>query len=125
MPHIRLKRALARFCHSFAMIVHHIAFILAAASHVSEAKCTLAQCMSRIRMQGMEGDDAMEITKAAKGQAIEGRVWRDLAQLAVEGLAIGLFVSLVLGLAVFAVAVQAPVTDTEAAVSARPLAAVR
>ena len=81
--------------------------------------------MSRIRMQGMEGDDAMEITKAAKGQAIEGRVWRDLAQLAVEGLAIGLFVSLVLGLAVFAVAVQAPVTDTEAAVSARPLAAVR
>ena len=47
------------------------------------------------------------------------------ARLAVEGLAIGLFVSLVLGLAVFAVAVQAPVTDTEAAVSARPLAAVR
>ncbi|MEP7183920.1 MAG: hypothetical protein ABI886_17215 [Betaproteobacteria bacterium] len=64
------------------------------------------------------------------GHPFQGRVWRDLAQLAAEALAAGLVVSLALALAIFIAAAQAkpdePYDATTAdagAPSAVPLAA--
>jgi len=46
----------------------------------------------------------MATTKSSNAAAIGNQVWRDLAQLAVEALAIGVVFSVLLALAVFAVA---------------------
>jgi len=46
----------------------------------------------------------MATTKSSNAPAIGSQVWRDLAQLAVEALAIGVVFSVLLALAVFAVA---------------------
>ena len=54
----------------------------------------------------------MENAEQMREQLLGTRVWRDLARLAAEGLAIGVFVSLVLALAVFVVSMQAPAADS-------------
>jgi hypothetical protein len=46
----------------------------------------------------------MPTTKSSNATAISAQVWRDLAQLAVEALAVGIVFSVLLALAVFAVA---------------------
>ena len=47
---------------------------------------------------------AISATEVRTGTAIGTRVWRDLAQLALEALAIGVVFSILLALAVFVVA---------------------
>ena len=54
----------------------------------------------------------MENAERSRGRPLGTRVWRDLARLAAEGLAIGVFVSLILALAVFVVSMQAPAGDS-------------
>ncbi len=46
----------------------------------------------------------MPSIESGKTQALETRVWKDLAQLAVEAMAIGVVFSVLLALAVFVVA---------------------
>jgi hypothetical protein len=48
-------------------------------------------------------DIAMRNAPRSAAIALDHRVWRDLTLLAAQGLAVGIVVSLVLGLAVFAV----------------------
>jgi hypothetical protein len=52
----------------------------------------------------MKGDLAMATIGPGKPQAIAASVWRDLAQLAAEALAIGVVFSVLLALAVFVIA---------------------
>jgi hypothetical protein len=58
----------------------------------------------RPKRRKQSGDNAMATTKSSNAPAIGSQVWRDLAQLAVEALAIGVVFSVLLALAVFAVA---------------------
>jgi hypothetical protein len=54
--------------------------------------------------QAKPGDKTMATIKSSNAAAISAQVWRDLARLAVEALAIGVVFSVLLALAVFVVA---------------------
>jgi hypothetical protein len=61
----------------------------------------------------------MPSIESAKPQALETRVWKDLAQLAVEAMAIGVVFSVLLALAVFVVARSGRGDDFSASQPAR------
>jgi hypothetical protein len=60
----------------------------------------------------------MQRVNSEKAIALSDRVWRDLARLGVEALVIGLAFSLILALAVFVVARDAPTSHFASAVVA-------
>jgi hypothetical protein len=64
----------------------------------------------------------MHRNESEKAIAIDDRVWRDLAGLGVEALAIGLVFSLILALAVFVVARDGPPGNFAAASTAPRIA---
>ena len=64
----------------------------------------------------------MQGNESQKAIAVDDRVWRDLASLGVEALAIGLAFSLILALAVFVVAREAPVGNFAATSTATQIA---
>jgi len=64
----------------------------------------------------------MQRDEPEKAIAIDDRVWRDLAGLGVEALAIGLAFSLILALAVLVVAREAPVGNFAATSTAAQIA---
>jgi hypothetical protein len=71
------------------------------------------------RTDSMQGDTAMPTIESRNAPAINAGVWRDLAQLAVEALAIGVVFSVLLALAVF-VAVRGGRGDEFAASPSAP-----
>jgi hypothetical protein len=68
----------------------------------------------------------MQTVESGSSAALSGRMWRDLAQLGVEALAIGVVFSVLLALAVYVIAkndhgadVAAPATAVAVAVASR------
>jgi hypothetical protein len=67
----------------------------------------------------------LQTTKAANSRTLEAAVWRDLARLAAEALAIGITFSVLLALAVFMVARAGNGVDAGLRADAAPRAEAR
>jgi hypothetical protein len=81
-------------CHDFAIIYRHRALFSGRAP----------PSIRRLLLMRLRKESAMRNTPRTTTLALDHRVWRDLTLLAVRGLGVGIAASLILALAVFAVA---------------------
>jgi hypothetical protein len=89
-----------KHCHLFATILRRDAPASASGGRIGGAQWNPGPN----DVASEPGDMTMPTIKSTSAATISTRVWRDLAQLAVEALAIGVVFSVLLALAVFVVA---------------------